>query len=301
MTEPAAGPVSVWACAQVSARTQRAGRYAPASVKHPAKMLPALAARAVAVFSDPGDVVLDPMCGIGTSLVEAVQLGRDAVGVECEPRWSALAAANLGLARDRGAAGTGLVVTADARGLPGPLAAGYAGRVGLVVTSPPYGPSVHGQVRTSRDRTGGVHKSDDSYGDAVENLAGRPLPALRAGLTQILAGCLPLLRPAARVVITARPYRRGGELVDFPGMVIAAAHAAGLQLVERLVACLAGLDGDRVVPRASFFQLDHVRRARAAGVALRVLAHEDILVFRAARRSDEPSSAVQLVRVAGGA
>src|SRR5262245_66656227 len=111
MAEPAPELVSLWACAQISARAQRDGRYLPASVKHPAKMLPALAARAVAVFSDPGEVVLDPMCGIGTTPVEAVQLGRDAVGVECETRWSALASANLGLARDRGAAGTGLVVT----------------------------------------------------------------------------------------------------------------------------------------------------------------------------------------------
>jgi DNA modification methylase len=30
-------------------------------------------------------VVLDPMCGIGTTLVEAVHLGRHAIGVEYEP------------------------------------------------------------------------------------------------------------------------------------------------------------------------------------------------------------------------
>jgi hypothetical protein len=248
-------------------------------------MLPALATQAVVAFSEPGDVVLDPMCGIGTTLVEAAHLGRDAIGVECEPRWSHIAAANLAPAREHGATGTGIVVTADARALPGALAPAHAGRVALMVTSPPYGPSVHGQVRTSRDRAGGVRKSDHSYGHSAGNLAHQPLPALRAGLTQVLAGCVPLLRPDAHVVITARPYRRGGELVDFPGLVIAAAQAAGLQLVERLVACLAGLDGDRVIPRASFFQLDHVRRARAGGLPLRVIAHQDILVFTGPTRT----------------
>jgi modification methylase len=34
----------------------------------------------------PGDLVADPMCGIGATLVEAIHLGRDAIGVEYEPR-----------------------------------------------------------------------------------------------------------------------------------------------------------------------------------------------------------------------
>ncbi|MCI0687528.1 MAG: hypothetical protein L0Y54_09870, partial [Sporichthyaceae bacterium] len=88
---------------------------------------------------------------------------------------------------------------------------------------------------------------------------------------------------------------RHGELVDFPGTVIAAAEDAGLVLVERLVACLAGLDGQRVIPRASFFQLDYVRRARAAGLPLHVIAHEDVLVFTLApspnQRLDRPIAA----------
>jgi hypothetical protein len=32
----------------------------------------------------PGDLVLNPMCGIGTTLVEAVHAGRDPIGVEYE-------------------------------------------------------------------------------------------------------------------------------------------------------------------------------------------------------------------------
>lgn len=45
-------------------------------------MLPALARRAIETYSDPGDLVVDPMCGIGTTLVEAADLGRRAAGVE---------------------------------------------------------------------------------------------------------------------------------------------------------------------------------------------------------------------------
>jgi modification methylase len=51
---------------------------------------------------------------------------------------------------------------------------------------------------------------------------------------------------------------------------------------ERNVALLVGLRGERLVGRPSFFQLDRVRKARARGLPLRIIAHEDVLVFRRA-------------------
>jgi modification methylase len=81
------------------------------------------------------------------------------------------------------------------------------------------------------------------------------------------------------VAITTRPWRRHGLLIDFPAAVTMAAEDAGLTLIERNVALLAGLQDDRLIPRASFFQLTHIRNARARGIPLRVIAHEDVLVF----------------------
>jgi modification methylase len=74
--------------------------------------------------------------------------------------------------------------------------------------------------------------------------------------------------------------RPTGLLVDFPGALVRAGERAGLVAFERNVALLVGLNGDRLVGRPSFFQLDRVRKARARGVPLRVIAHEDVLVFR---------------------
>jgi len=37
---------------------------------------------AVTAVTRPGDLVLDPMRGIGTTLVEAVRLGRPAIGIK---------------------------------------------------------------------------------------------------------------------------------------------------------------------------------------------------------------------------
>jgi len=73
-------PLAVWPCAQTSAQYQRAGRYLPASSRHPGKMLPELARRLVAEYCPTGGLVADPMCGIGTTLVEAAALGRGGSG-----------------------------------------------------------------------------------------------------------------------------------------------------------------------------------------------------------------------------
>src|SRR6266508_367036 len=58
-------------------------------------MLPAIARAAISAYTSPGDLVLDPVCGVGTTLVEAIHLGRHAVGVECEPVWADIARASL--------------------------------------------------------------------------------------------------------------------------------------------------------------------------------------------------------------
>jgi tRNA G10 N-methylase Trm11 len=277
---------SVWPVAQQTARTQRRHRYLPESTAHPGKMLPELARRAILAYSDVGELVLDPMCGIGTTLVEAVRLGRRAIGVELEPRWVAVSAANLCLAREQGAAGRGLVTRGDARRLGRGLLAELQGSVQLILSSPPYGDSLHGHVRKHANR---VEKYDDRYSHNPENLAQLPRqrtqrgrPPFTAALGEILAGCRQLLAPAGLLVLTARPYRRNGELIDLPGQLEQLAREAGLELHDRLAALLCGLRGSELVPRASFFQLQKQR----AGATPRMLliAHEDVLVFRKPER-----------------
>ena len=274
--------LSVWPTAQRDARAQRRGRYLPESTAHPAKMLPAIAATAISRYTQPGDLVADPMCGIGTTLVEAVHQGRRGLGIEYEDRWAALASAGIDWARRQGAAGTAEVIRGDARQLPTLLPPGAAGTAALVVTSPPYGPSVHGQVTAERrhGRGGGVRKYDNRYGDDPANLASRGLDELLEGFTRILAGCRALLRPGGLAVVTARPWRQHGELVDLPSAVLAAGAEAGLIPAARYVALLAGLRDGQLIARPSFFQLDNLRKARRRGEPWHLIVHEDILIFR---------------------
>ena len=83
-------PLAIWPVAQTTAQWQRAGRYLPACTAHPGKMLPELARRIVTEYSAPGALIVDPLAGIGTTIVEAALLDRRAVGVELEARWAAV-------------------------------------------------------------------------------------------------------------------------------------------------------------------------------------------------------------------
>jgi methylase of polypeptide subunit release factors len=49
------------------------------------KLIPAIPAAAIELFSEKGELVLDPFCGSGTTLVESIVRGRDVVGVDVNP------------------------------------------------------------------------------------------------------------------------------------------------------------------------------------------------------------------------
>jgi SAM-dependent methyltransferase len=97
--------------------TRRQHRYlAASSGQHP--IAPELAARGILAYSDVGDLIVDPSCGIGTVLVEAIRLGRRAIGVEADRAKAALAIANISHARQQGAPGRAAVLEGNPQELP---------------------------------------------------------------------------------------------------------------------------------------------------------------------------------------
>ncbi|MEO3830332.1 DNA methyltransferase [Actinomadura sp. B10D3] len=279
-------PVSVLATGQRPSRLQRQRRYTPESMRHPGKMLPAIAATVIESFTRPGELVVDPMCGIGTTLVEAVHLGRDAAGVEYEPDFVHLTLGNLRHARAHGASGQPQVACGDARNIA-TIYRDLRGRAALVLTSPPYGARTHGHLRSGRDNGGGkIIKRHHRYSTDRGNLAHQPLPGLVDGFGRILVGSATLLRPGGAIAVTIRPIRVKGELIDLPGQIIDTAAQHGLVLAGRYVALLAGLRGSGLVNRASFFQMLETRRARDRGIPACAIAHEDLLIFQ--RATDLP-------------
>ncbi|MBT8227323.1 MAG: DNA methylase [Dactylosporangium sp.] len=274
---------SVWLTCQRPAREQRRGRYVADTSRHPAKMLPDAAVHAITAYTAPGDLVMDPMCGAGTTLVEAVRSGRDGIGVDIEPKFTAIAQANLALAATHGCTSWGQVVTGDSTNLAALLPASSHGQVSLVLTSPPYGRATHGLVRTVPGA--GVDKRDHLYGDkGVGNLAYLGWNRLLEGWRRIVAGCVRVLRPGGVFVFTGRPVRLApDDLIDLPGELFTAALSVGLEPVERCVAMLAAVRDGQLIHRANMFGLMAVRKARTDGIPVSLVAHEDVYVLRKPR------------------
>jgi len=264
-------------------------------------MLPELARRAIAAYSDPGDLVLDPMCGIGTTLVEAIHLDRDALGVELERRWGALAIANIALAREQGARGRAGVIEGDARELPRLLATEArtlmdrsgqterqhnvathpCGSVDLIVTSPPYAREV-GELDKRAWGNGGDLCSPDArnYSTDRENLGhARGRRYLRA-MDEIYRPSAAVLKPGGFLIVVTKNLRIESALYDLAGQTVQLCREAGLLYWQHVIGLLATIRDCHLTPRPSFWQLMQTRKALARGERTHLVVHEDVLVFR---------------------
>ena len=272
-------PLGVWPCAQRTAQYQRAGRYDPASTEHPGKMLPDLARRIVENYSDPGDLVVDPMCGIGTTLVEGAAVGRRCVGVELEARWAALARSNLDRVVDPENRSLADVHVGDARGLPD-LLPEIAGSVDLVATSPPYACDA-GTIDKAAWLAGRrlCEKATLNYSTRRANLGHARGAAYMVQMREVYEACFDVLRPGGLLVTVTKNTRRGGRLFDLAGATVRLAHQVGFRYLQHVVALLAGVRDGGLVARPSFWQVTQLRAAHDRGWPVHLVAHEDVLVF----------------------
>lgn len=77
-------PGDVWALPKV---TSGANRSSPERTPHPAQFPEAVIERIIRASSNPGDIVVDPFSGSGTTALVARRLGRIGVGFELEQRY----------------------------------------------------------------------------------------------------------------------------------------------------------------------------------------------------------------------
>jgi modification methylase len=239
-TTPSSGPTSVgptparqlaslWPTGIQSLGVQLAdGGYHEATGSDPALMPPAIAAHAIAALTRRGDVVLDPDCGAGTTIVEALRAGRHAIGLTAQRRWWRLARRNVTATKARGAFVDGMVLVLDRR--PDTVAAdetaGLTGRIDLLLTT---------------------FRSAGPVGDPTDGLD---------RLRTLLSECRPLIRPGGHMVITVEPQRHPTrfDLLDLPGQILTIGSAAGLAPIARCVALTADVQGRRVSTHATLAQ-----------------------------------------------
>lgn len=168
----------------------------------------ALARQAITTYTDQNDLLLDPICGSGDILVEAVRSGRMAIGVEHEPYWVDMARRRIERATESGRGGFAAVVNSGVDTLVRLLADDTPRhRASMVLTAPQTGTT----VRT------------DCSGTA-------------SNLTEFIDGSVSAVTHCARVAILQSLY---GIICwptphsDIPGTFEEAFAAAGFEMIDR--------------------------------------------------------------------
>jgi DNA modification methylase len=180
---------------------------------HPAKFPETMAQEFIEFFTKRGGNVLDPMAGTGSALVAALRAGRNAYGIELNPKYAGIARQTVAeerLALGQPAEGlTADIITGDAAQA---LEYGFPA-IDYVLTSPPYwdmlrvkGAGTQKQRRSSTDLD--VFYSDDP--NDLGNLA--DYEQFLARLVAIYQGLKPLLRGKAYLTIIVKNVKKGGRI-----------------------------------------------------------------------------------------
>ena len=222
------------------------------------------------------------MCGIGTTLVEAIHLGRDALGIEYEaalgrPRRTPTCA----LAEQHGGNRDGRSSRGDARRLhrPDRRTLPRQGRLGGHLTA----------VRASRARTGPLQPARPVNAGGQEGLPLRPRPGQpRPRLHHRPPG---RLHRDPRPVPTPAAPRRHRRRHHPPLARTRRTHRPALRRPRRRPGRRPHSQPNGASPsspasataasiaRPSFFQMKNVRDARRQAFPSAVVQHEDVLVF----------------------
>lgn len=294
-TDLARLPLNVWLVGQEGHEAQRGERYSRPSVRgHPAKMLPALARRLVEEYTRPGDLVLDPMSGIGTVGVEAIRLGRRYVGLELEAPFVAWQRENLVAAREGGASGAFAVRQGDARELPALLGRNPSLALPLdaILTSPPYADRLRHRdgppsplLRHLAATRPPLAVFGPGYGVGPENLGNLPAAAYLREMEKVYAGCLAVLKPGGLLAIVIRAGRDGRRLLPLHHETARLCTGLGFEFLDEVVAFLARVEAvggaePHVWSHALFFRRLAVARQRASGFPITLEQTETVLLFR---------------------
>jgi hypothetical protein len=95
----------------------------------------------------------------------------------------------------------------------------------------------------------------------------------------IYGACARMLKPGGYLVLVTKNMRWRGALRNIAGDTTVICQQLGLIYQQHIVALLATLRDDGLLPRPSYFQITQIRRSRALGRRTHLVCHEDVLVF----------------------
>lgn len=166
---------------------------------------------AIQAYSKPGDWVLDPTIGAGTTAVESLTQGRNVAGMELE--YGDILTNNVKKALDENSGVRAVVARGDARNIR-TLLEGIGAKFSLVQNNPPYSgdvsmpsPSKHGRGKEFRDQ-----ETRFDYDTSLPNIA-----FLKEGqeywdtMRTIYQACIDFLEPGGHFVIGVKDMVRNKQ------------------------------------------------------------------------------------------
>jgi DNA modification methylase len=168
---------------------------------HPAVYPISLPAHFIKLLTHEGELVLDPFAGIGTTLIAAKDLNRNAVGFDLKEEYIEITKKRL--AQSTLSSATQQVMILDeSHNIPHYL---EENTVSLCITSPPYAnmlnrPRLNKSIRGDQ-RKNGQYLKTQQYSNNPLDLGTMNHEAYSKALEEIYAGILPLMRPKAHCII----------------------------------------------------------------------------------------------------
>ena len=180
---------------------------------HPAKFPETLAQEFIEFFTKPGELVLDPMAGTGSTLVAALRCGRNSLGFELNPKYALIACQVL--ADERASLGTpaewlkaDLIQMNAAQADPVQLPI-----IDYLFTSPPYWDMLHARGAKTQSARRNSADLDVFYSDDPNDLGNiHDYDTFLGKLVEIYANLKPCLRHKAYLTIVVKNIKKGGRI-----------------------------------------------------------------------------------------
>lgn len=234
----------------------------PESQEHGARFNMPLLLQLIDMYTAEGDTLLDPMAGVFSLVVASIQ-GRNVYGIELEDRFFKIAEMNIAKMQEKfGVEAATVIMKGDCRKiLPFPTP------VNCIITSPPYGTSVH-PVDKYELKMAEIYGSTthSGYGEHPDNIGDMDFHTQKYVLGQVYQKCFDTLVPGGRLITVTKDSVKGGRVMEQKKETLRFCLEAGFRLeVQHTRSCA-------ITARQRKHQKDMAD--------YKPIDYEDILVFR---------------------
>ena len=197
---------------------------------HPAVFPIALPAHFIKTLTHKGELVLDPFAGIGTTLLAAQDLGRNAVGFDLKEEYIEISRKRLAQKRIMDDGTKQIIILDDAHNIPEYL---EENTVSLSITSPPYA-NMLAHRRLNKSIRGDLRKNSQylkvqQYSSDPADLGTMNHEQYSKALEEIYSGILPLLRKRAHCIINVNDVWENNKRIPTHVYVLRALERAGFE------------------------------------------------------------------------